>query len=141
MTSFMGGPRQESGDIFEGEGEGARRNSEGSEMIHPKLCFIPLQGLAKKWFPGWVNFVPALAYHFCLALPAAFTQPGNGNSAQPCTPVSLTSSLSSSSLFSFLSPSLRSQFSERQIIFPRNSGLPTRLRISSHIQIIGTEHH
>ena len=32
-----------------------------------------------------VNFVPAFAYHFCLALPAAFTQPGNHLLAEPCT--------------------------------------------------------
>ena len=36
----------------------------------------PIQGSAKRWSPGLVNFVTALAYHFCLALPAAFTQPG-----------------------------------------------------------------
>ena len=28
-------------------------------------------------FPGLVNFVPAVAYHFCLNLQAAFSQPGN----------------------------------------------------------------
>ena len=27
--------------------------------------------------PGLMNFVPALAYHFCLNLPSAFTQPGS----------------------------------------------------------------
>ena len=32
-----------------------------------------------------VNFVTALAYHFCLALPTAFTQPGAHLSAEPCT--------------------------------------------------------
>ena len=31
-----------------------------------------------------VNFVPAVAYHFCLALPAAFTQPGALLLAEPC---------------------------------------------------------
>ena len=31
-----------------------------------------------------MNFVTALAYHFCLALPAAFTQPGNYLLAEPC---------------------------------------------------------
>ena len=31
-----------------------------------------------------VNFVTAVAYHFCLALPAAFTQPGNHLLAEPC---------------------------------------------------------
>ena len=30
----------------------------------------------KKVGPRLVNFVPPVAYHFCLALPAAFTQPG-----------------------------------------------------------------
>ena len=32
-----------------------------------------------------VNFVPAVAYHFCLYLPAAFTQPGDHLLAEPCT--------------------------------------------------------
>ena len=35
--------------------------------------------------PGLVKFVPAVAYHFCLALPAAFTQPGAHLLAKPCT--------------------------------------------------------
>ena len=34
-----------------------------------------IQGSAKRRSPGLVNFVAAVAYHFCLALPAAFTQP------------------------------------------------------------------
>ena len=34
-----------------------------------------LQSTAKRWAPGFVNFVVAVAYHFCLALPVAFTQP------------------------------------------------------------------
>ena len=32
-----------------------------------------------------VNFVPAVAYHICLALPAAFTQPGIHLLAEPCS--------------------------------------------------------
>ena len=36
-----------------------------------------VQGSTKRWSPGLVNFVAALAYHFCLALHAAFTQPGD----------------------------------------------------------------
>ena len=32
-----------------------------------------------------VNFVPAVAYPFCLALPAAFTQPGDHLLAEHCT--------------------------------------------------------
>ena len=39
----------------------------------------------KRWSPGLVNFVIALAYHFCLALPAAFMQPGDHLLADPCT--------------------------------------------------------
>ena len=31
-----------------------------------------------------VNFVPAVAYHFCLNLPAAFTQPGALTFADVC---------------------------------------------------------
>ena len=33
--------------------------------------------------PGLVNFITALAYHFCLALPAVFTQPGGHLLAEP----------------------------------------------------------
>ena len=42
-----------------------------------------LQGSAKRLWQGLVNFVTALAYHFCLALPAAFTQPGQSLLADP----------------------------------------------------------
>ena len=35
-----------------------------------------VQELAKRRSPGWVNFVAAVAYHFCLAMPVAFTQSG-----------------------------------------------------------------
>ena len=43
-----------------------------------------MQGSAKWRAPGSVNFVPAVPYHFCLALPAAFTQPGDHLLAEPC---------------------------------------------------------
>ena len=42
------------------------------------------QGLAKRRSPGLVNFAAAVAYHFYLALPAAFTQPGEHLLAEPC---------------------------------------------------------
>ena len=45
---------------------------------------LSLQGLAKRLSPVLVYFVPALAYHFCLALPAVFTQPGAHFRAEPC---------------------------------------------------------
>ena len=44
------------------------------------------QGLrsAKIDASGLVNFVPAIAYHYCLDLPAAFTQPGTSTLADLC---------------------------------------------------------
>ena len=42
-----------------------------------------VQGSAKRRAPGLVRFVPAVACHFCLALPAAFTQPGAHLLADP----------------------------------------------------------
>ena len=45
---------------------------------------VAVKGRAKKWAPGLVNFVPALAYHFCLNLPAAFTKPGASTLADLC---------------------------------------------------------
>ena len=44
-----------------------------------------LQGSAKRRSPGWVNFVAAAAYHFCLILLAAFSQPDRSFLAKPCT--------------------------------------------------------
>ena len=32
-----------------------------------------LQGSAERWAPGLVNFVPAVAYHFCRELPSILT--------------------------------------------------------------------
>ena len=42
-----------------------------------------LLGSAIRWSPGLVNFVTALAYHFCIALPAGFTQPLDYLLAEP----------------------------------------------------------
>ena len=36
-----------------------------------------VQGISIRPIPGLVNFDPAVAYLFCLNLPAAFSQPGN----------------------------------------------------------------
>ena len=41
-------------------------------------------GSTNRQAPGLVNFFPALAYHFCLNLPAAFTQPGVRLIVEPC---------------------------------------------------------
>merc|ERR1719229_1692728 len=43
-----------------------------------------VQSSAKRRSPGLVNFVTAVAHNFCLALHAAFTQPGNHLLAGPC---------------------------------------------------------
>ena len=40
--------------------------------------------MARRRSPGLVNFVAAIAYHFCLALPAALTQPGDHLLAGRC---------------------------------------------------------
>ena len=53
------------------------------------FCKSHVQSSAKRWVPGLVNFVHALAYHFCPALVAAFTQPGAHLFAEPCTSKSL----------------------------------------------------
>ena len=42
------------------------------------------QSSAKRQALGLVNFDPPVAHHFCLALPAAFTQPGANLLAEPC---------------------------------------------------------
>ena len=44
-----------------------------------------VQGSTIRRTPGLVNFVPALAYHFCLNLPATFTQPRARLLVEPCT--------------------------------------------------------
>ena len=43
-----------------------------------------VQGSTNRRAPGLVNFVLALAYHFCLNLPAAFTQPRARLLVEPC---------------------------------------------------------
>ena len=44
-----------------------------------------LQRSANRRALGLVNFGPAFVYHFCLALPAAITQPSPRLLAEPCT--------------------------------------------------------
>ena len=56
-------------------------------MIHD------IQGLAKRRSPGLLNFITVVAYDFCLALPAAFMQPGAHLFAEPCRLLDYTSML------------------------------------------------
>ena len=51
-------------------------------MVNSLKCLV--EGSAKRRYPGLVNFVTAVAHHFCLALPAAFTQPGDNLLAEVC---------------------------------------------------------
>ena len=54
----------------------------------PSIWQLPsrhVQGSAKRLLPGMVNFVPVLAYHFCLSLPAALMQP-NATWPKPFSP-------------------------------------------------------
>ena len=44
-----------------------------------------VQGSPKECFPGFENFLTAVAYHFWLNLPRAFSQPGKHSFGDPCT--------------------------------------------------------
>ena len=58
----------------EDEGDFGRRAGEGGEEIVNY----------KRQSPALVNFVTALAYHFCLVFPAAFIHTGDHLLAKPC---------------------------------------------------------
>ena len=53
-----------------------------AHLISARHLYI--QGSPKECFPGLVNFVTAVAYHFCLNLPRAFSQPGKHSFGDPC---------------------------------------------------------
>ena len=61
-----------------GRGHGTKRDFREGQQGRHRGCrpFVIHLGYTKRWSQGLVNFVSALAYHFCLALHAAFTQPG-----------------------------------------------------------------
>ena len=59
----------------------ARTASRGSVIAGNKK----MPGRAKNWSPGLVNYVVAVAYHFCLNWPEKLSQHGNGFLGQPCT--------------------------------------------------------
>ena len=52
-------------------------NSAFTIVVQPDLT-LGIQGSTRRPFPGLMNFVIVVAYHFCLNLAAAFSQPGNG---------------------------------------------------------------
>ena len=49
------------------------------------LTLSHVQGLAKKWAQGLVNFDPGVAYNFCLILLRHFLQLGDHFLTKPCT--------------------------------------------------------
>ena len=51
--------------------------------VCPICWYNRMQGWAKKVVPGLVNFVPIVAYNFCLNLPDIFSQPCVHFLAQP----------------------------------------------------------
>ena len=69
-----------------------RNKAEGSEVPPPantgkrahSLSIYVVQISAIRRVPGLVNFILALAYYYCLALPAEFMQPEAHILAQPC---------------------------------------------------------
>ena len=63
-----------------------RNKAEGSEVPPPTNTGEPsiVRISAKRRVPGLVNFILALAYYYCLALPAEFMQPEAHTLAQPC---------------------------------------------------------
>ena len=63
------------------------RRGKGYIACHPSSARA--RGSAKRRSPGSVNFVPAVANHFCLALPAAVTQPWTHLFADSCIKPSL----------------------------------------------------
>ena len=71
----------------------SRQTTSPTSEVNGCQRFI-VQSSAKRWFQGLVNFVSARAYHFCLALPAEFTQPGNHLLAELCTSIPLDFGLS-----------------------------------------------
>ena len=53
-------------------------------MIDNSKKQFSVQISAKVGAPGLVNFITAVAYQFCLNLPAAFMQPGSPTLADLC---------------------------------------------------------
>ena len=58
--------------------------SKADAIVSSDSRHLCVQGTTKRLRPGLVNFVPALAYHFCLNLLNAFTKPGRSLLVVPC---------------------------------------------------------
>ena len=66
------GRTQEEEDHQQAQGDAPDRRV-SKQILCPSTLY---KAQLKRWTPGMVKFDPAVAFHFCLALPAAFTQPG-----------------------------------------------------------------
>ena len=53
-------------------------------LLSCSINYMSVQGSTIRQAPGLLNFVPAVAYHFCLNMPAAFSQPGACLIVEPC---------------------------------------------------------
>ena len=76
---------------------------EGVDLDTQQPCGVVVQGSPKECYPGLVNFVIAVAYHFCLNLPGAFSQTGKHSFGDPCR-VPASRSLLANSLITQPSP-------------------------------------
>ena len=77
---FQSGHQSRSNERAESRMVGMLREGEREEEAAPCIpcawveLMCNLQGSAKRLCPCLVNFAPAVSYHFCLSLHAAFTQ-------------------------------------------------------------------
>ena len=95
------------------------RWGEASEVgRNSRVSSCNLQGISKRPFPGLVNFILAVSYHFCLNLPAGFSQPGSGLYFQVPLP-------SPQSIKSLISSHTYDDFPRRLLLMESPSLLPT----------------
>ena len=62
----------------------AQQERKFAQSASGDLKRLYVQGITKRLWPGLVNFVAALAYHFCLNLLVAFTKPDQSTLVVPC---------------------------------------------------------
>ena len=63
------------GFVMKGGADSLKCHATGCWMPNElPTCVRYVQGLAERLRPGLVKFVTAVAYHYCLNLPAAFTK-------------------------------------------------------------------
>ena len=58
------------------------KSCQGSFLNHWRTCLRGNRSLILQFYPGLDDFITAVSLHFCVNLPAAFSQPGNANVAE-----------------------------------------------------------